>query len=148
MNKELENEYQNQVESILREYDMENATITNLELEIEYFKNLQEGYKSIDYSSESGGRTNKVNNPVERAVVQNSDKIKELQVILSEKKLIMTKLNNALEALELQEKEIIENIYRKKISLKATAKKINLSQSAVSKLKSLAINKISKAVFL
>ncbi|WP_034438789.1 sigma-70 family RNA polymerase sigma factor [Clostridium ihumii] len=148
MNKELEIEYQNQVESILREYDMENATITNLELEIEYFKNLQEGYKSIDYSSESGGRTNKVNNPVERAVVQNSDKIKELQVILSEKKLIMTKLNNALEALELQERDIIESIYRKKISFKNVANQMNLSKSALSKMKKNTMKRIAQAVFL
>lgn len=145
MNKE--SKYYIQVEEMIKEYDMTNAVITNLELEIEYLKNLQQGYKNTDYSSEVG-RTNKVSNPVERAVIQNSNKIRELELIMNEKKLIMEKLDNALNGLEEQEREIIENVYRKRASIKTAAKEMNLSQSAISKLKAIAINKISKAVFL
>ncbi|MGL4730347.1 MAG: sigma factor-like helix-turn-helix DNA-binding protein [Clostridium sp.] len=148
MNKIDTEKYQEQVKNILEEYYIINASITNLELEIAHYESIKEGYKSIDYSAESGGKTNKISSPVEKAVIETENKICELRFLLSEKSLIIKQIDNALDHLEEQEKEIVKSIYIRRISAKATAKKMSLSQSAISKLKRQVILKISKMIFL
>ncbi|MGG7163779.1 hypothetical protein [Clostridium ihumii] len=135
-------------EKILYDYDIINAEITNLELEITHLKNMQEGYKSIDYSNITGGKTNKVISPVENIIFSGNDKkIKELTNILENKKLVLRKLENAMRTLDDIEKTIIEYKYRKKMSWKAISQKTYFNRNRCSNINSIAIKKLANIIF-
>lgn len=135
------------VEFIIKNKDITNAEITNLELEIAHFENLKDGYKSMDYSSEGGGKTNKISSPVENAVLDSDKKINQFKRILSEKKLIVQKLENAMTTLEDIEKTIIKYKYSNGMSWKVIATKTHLSRNICSSLNKKAINKLADIIF-
>lgn len=106
MNKELFKK----TESILYNYSMLKAEINNLELEIEEIENEYEGLGAISYEERSGA-TNKISDSVANEIIFKEKQTYKLNKTKRSKEILLNKINNALEALNENERKVVHYRY-------------------------------------
>ncbi len=106
MNKELFKK----TESILYNYSMLKAEINNLELEIEEIGNEYEGLGAISYEERSGA-TNNISDSVANEIIFKEKQIYKLNKAKRSKEILLNKINNALEALDENERKVVHYRY-------------------------------------
>lgn len=100
-------------EGILYNYNILEAEINILKLEIEAEQNEYEEYKSMVYGEKTGA-TNKINNVVENEVIHKEKIIRELTNLRNNKIKLKNKIDIALKTLTDTERELIELRYLNK----------------------------------
>lgn len=106
MNKELFKK----TESILYNYSMLKAEINNLELEIEEIENQYEGLGAISYEERSSA-TNKISDSVANEIIFKEKHTYKLNKAKRSKEILLNKINNALEALDDNERKVVHYRY-------------------------------------
>ena len=97
-------------ERILYNYSMLKAEINNLELEIEEIENEYEGLGAISYEERSSV-TNKISDSVANEIIFKSREVYRLNKIKRSKEILLNKINNALEALDDNERKVVHYRY-------------------------------------
>ncbi|MBY6915399.1 siderophore-interacting protein [Clostridium botulinum] len=134
-------------DGVLFNYKSIKAEISNLDLEIEEIRDECDGVKGMTYE-EKTGPTNAFNSTVENEVIK---KEKEIVRLLKEKKSkerLITKIDNALESLEEEEKEIIKLRCFERKSWNKVGMITNRDGDYCGKIKRAAVNKLSELVWV
>ncbi|EES50239.1 siderophore-interacting protein [Clostridium botulinum] len=134
-------------DGVLFNYKAIKAEISNLDLEIEEIRDECDGVKGMTYE-EKTGPTNAFNSTVENEVIK---KEKEIVRLLKEKKSkerLITKIDNALESLEEEEKEIIKLRCFERKSWNKVGMITNRDGDYCGKIKRAAVNKLSELVWV
>lgn len=97
-------------ESILYNYSMLKAEINNLELEIEELGNEYECIGAITYEERSG-TTNKISDSVANEIIFREKEVYKLNKMKRSKEILLSKINNALEVLDDNERKVIHYRY-------------------------------------
>ena len=106
MNKELFKK----TESILYNYSMLKAEINNLELEIEEIENEYAGIGAISYEERSSA-TNKISDSVASEIIFKEKEVYRLNKTKRSKEILLSKIDNALEALDENERKVVHYRY-------------------------------------
>lgn len=135
-------------ESMLYNYSMLKAEIDNLELELEELDNEYEGIGAMVYEERSGA-TNKISDSVANEIIFKEKEVYKLNKIKRSKEILLTKINNALEALDESERKIVHYRY---LSSKRTWIQVSEilsmdSNYCCNTLRVNIINKLSKMIF-
>ena len=93
-------------DGVLFNYKSIKAEIFNLQLDIEELEEERDGMKGISYEEKSSP-THKFNSSVENEVIKREREINRLLKEKRSKERLITKIDNALDTLESEEKEII-----------------------------------------
>lgn len=97
-------------ESILYNYSMLKAEINNLELELEELENEYEGIGAMVYEERSGA-TNKISDSVANEIIFKEKEVYKLNKMKRSKEILLSKINNALEVLDDNERKVIHYRY-------------------------------------
>ena len=97
-------------ESILYNYSMLKAEINNLELEIEEIENEYAGIGTISYEERSSA-TNKISDSVANEIIFKEKQTYKLNKLKRSKEILLNKINNALEALDENERKVVNYRY-------------------------------------
>ena len=97
-------------ERILYNYSMLKAEINNLGLEIEELENEYEGIGAISYEERSGN-TNKISDSVANEIIFREKEIYRLNKMKRSKEILLSKINNALEVLDENERKVVHYRY-------------------------------------
>lgn len=97
-------------ESILYNYSMLKAEINNLELEIEEIENEYAGLGAISYEERSSA-TNKISDSVASEIIFKEKQTYKLNKAKRSKEILLNKINNALEALDENERRVVHYRY-------------------------------------
>jgi len=144
--KKEENLYQ-KTDGVLFNYKSIKAEIFNLELEIEELREECDGVKGMTYE-EKTGPTNAFNSSVENELMK---KEKEIIKLLKEKKSkerLISKIDNALESLEEEEREIIKLRCFERNPWNKVGMITNRDGDYCGKIKRAAVNKLSELVWI
>lgn len=106
MNKELFKK----TESILYNYSMLKAEINNLELEIEEIENEYAGIGAISYEERSSA-TNKISDSIASEIIFKEKEVYRLNKTKRSKEILLSKINNALGALDENERKVVHYRY-------------------------------------
>ncbi|AGF56447.1 vacuolar-type H+-ATPase subunit I/STV1 [Clostridium saccharoperbutylacetonicum] len=134
-------------DGVLFNYKTIKAEIFNLDLEIEELKEEYAGVSGISYE-ERTGKTNAFSSAVENEVMK---KEKEINRLLREKKSkerLLSKIDNALECLEDEEKEIIKLRCFERKSWNRVGMITHRDGDYCGKIKRAAVNKLSELVWI
>ena len=143
---EDENLYK-KTDGVLFNYKSIKAEIFNLELEVEELKDECDGVKGVSYE-DNGGPTNAFNSIVENEIIK---KDKEITRLLKEKKSkerLISKINNALDSLEEEEREIIKLRCIERKSWNKVSSIINMDSDYCGKIKRDAVKKLSELIWI
>ena len=135
-------------ERILYNYSMLKAEINNLELEIEELENEYEGIGAISYEERSGN-TNKISDSVANEIIFREKEIYRLNKMKRSKEILLSKINNALEVLDENERKVVHYRY---LNGKRTWMQVGEilsmhSNYCCNTLRVNTINKLSKMIF-
>ena len=135
-------------ERILYNYSMLKAEINNLGLEIEELENEYEGIGAISYEERSGN-TNKISDSVANEIIFREKEIYRLNKMKRSKEILLSKINNALEVLDENERKVIHYRY---LNGKRTWMQVGEilsmdSNYCCNTLRVNTINKLSKLIF-
>ena len=135
-------------ERILYNYSMLKAEINNLGLEIEELENEYEGIGAISYEERSG-KTNKISDSVANEIIFREKEIYRLNKMKRSKEILLSKINNALEVLDENERKVIHYRY---LNGKRTWMQVGEilsmdSNYCCNTLRVNIINKLSKVIF-
>ena len=97
-------------ERILYNYSMLKAEINNLELEIEELENEYEGIGAISYEERSG-TTYKISDSVANELIFKEKEVYRLNKMKRSKEILLSKINNALEVLDENERKVVHYRY-------------------------------------
>ena len=97
-------------ERILYNYSMLKAEINNLGLEIEELENEYEGIGAISYE-ERRGNTNKISDSVANEIIFREKEVYRLHKMKRSKEILLSKINNALEVLDENERKVVHYRY-------------------------------------
>ena len=97
-------------ERILYNYSMLKAEINNLGLEIEELENEYEGIGAISYEERSGN-TNKISDSVANEIIFREKEVYRLNKMKRSKEILLSKINNALEVLDENERKVVHYRY-------------------------------------
>ena len=97
-------------ESILYNYSMLKAEINNLELELEELENEYEGIGAMVYEERSGA-TNKISDSVANEIIFKEKEVYKLNKMKRSKEILLSKINNALEVLDDNERKVVHYRY-------------------------------------
>ncbi len=139
--------YYKAVETLLYNYKVMHAEIKNIDLEIAELENEYKGCGAISYE-EKVDPTNKFNSSVENEIIARRYKPEQLEKRKHKLEVQIKKIDNALEALEPREYEIITMKYFNRISNKNIAAKLNLTEQWVCSLNTIAINNIANLIYI
>lgn len=131
-----------ELERLLYSYPFLKAENKNIELEIERME--IQGIKSITYDFKP--KSSNKSSTVEVEVINREEKVEELNLKKKQNKIFIDKVENSLEVLNKNEKEVIEKIYFKKMKSKDVALDMYLTYIYVSVLKKQALEKILKII--
>lgn len=134
-------------DGVLFNYKTIKAEIFNLELEIEELREECDGVKGVAYEERTGS-TNAFNSSVENEVMK---KEKEITKLLREKKSkerLISKIDNALDSLEEEEREIIKLRCFERKSWNKVGAVTNRDGDYCGKIKRNAVNKLSELVWI
>lgn len=135
-------------ERILYNYSMLKAEINNLGLEIEELENEYEGIGAISYEERSGN-TNKISDSVANEIIFREKEIYRLNKMKRSKEILLSKINNALEVLDENERKVVHYRY---LNGKRTWMQVGEilsmdSNYCCNTLRVNTINKLSKMIF-
>lgn len=135
-------------ESILYNYSMLKAEINNLELEIEELENEYEGIGAISYEERSSP-TYKISDSIANEIIFKEKEVYRLNKMKRSKEILLLKINNALEALDENERKVVHYRY---LNGKRTWLQIGEilsmdSNYCCNTLRVNTINKLSKMIF-
>lgn len=135
-------------ERILYNYSMLKAEINNLELEIEEIENDYAGIGAISYEERSGN-TNKISDSVANEIILKEKQSYKLKKTKRSKEILLNKINNAIDALEENEKRIVHYRYLKgKRTWMQVGEILSMdSNYCCNTLRVNTINKLSKMIF-
>lgn len=134
-------------DGVLFNYKTIKAEIFNLDLEIEELKEEYDGMKGMTYEEKTGA-TNAFNSSVENEIMK---KEKEISRLLREKKSkerLISKIDNALESLEEEEKEIIKLRCIERKSWNRVGMITNRDGDYCGKIKRATVNKLSDLIWI
>lgn len=97
-------------ESILYNYSMLKAEINNLELELEELENEYEGIGAM-VCEERSGATNKILDSVANEIIFKEKEVYKLNKMKRSKEILLSKINNALEVLDDNERKVVHYRY-------------------------------------
>lgn len=135
-------------ERILYNYSMLKAEINNLGLEIEELENEYEGIGAISYE-ERRGNTNKISDSVANEIIFREKEVYRLHKMKRSKEILLSKINNALEVLDENERKVVHYRY---LNGKRTWMQVGEilsmdSNYCCNTLRVNTINKLSKMIF-
>lgn len=135
-------------ERMLYNYSMLKAEINNLGLEIEELENEYEGIGAISYEERSGN-TNKISDSVANEIIFREKEIYRLNKMKRSKEILLSKINNALEVLDENERKVVHYRY---LNGKRTWMQVGEilsmdSNYCCNTLRVNTINKLSKMIF-
>ena len=124
------------------------AEINNLELEIEELENEYEGIGAISYEERSSA-TYKISDSIANEIIFREKEVYRLNKIKRSKEILLLKINNALEALDENERKVVHYRY---LNGKRTWMQIGEilsmhSNYCYNTLRLNTINKLSKMIF-
>ena len=131
------------VENMLKEYNNIKCKILNLKIDLDIIKNEVTGIKAIDYSKEYVSNSS-VGSIVENQVIHR-EKEKEIFKIETEINRLegkIRKIDNSILTLNELEQDIIREIYFKNNKAYMTARKLNIAESTVFKMKKSILNRL------
>lgn len=134
-------------DGVLFNYKSIKAEIFNLELEIEELQEEYDGMKGMSYE-EKTGPTNAFSSTTENEVMK---KEREITKLIKEKKSrerLISKIDNALESLDEEEKEIIKLRCFERKSWNRVGMITNRDGDYCGKIKRAAVNKLSELVWI
>lgn len=134
-------------DGVLFNYKAIKAEIFNLDIEIEELQEEYDGVKGITYEERTGS-TNAFNSATENEVMK---KEKEISKLLKEKKSkerLISKIDNALDSLEDEEREIIKLRCIERKSWNKVGMITNRDGDYCGKIKRAAVNKLSELVWI
>ena len=135
-------------EWLLYNYKKIQAEIKNINIEMEEIKNTYSGVSGIDPSQESTGETNKITSSVENEIMNKEDRINYLENIKTTKENQIKKVDNALEVLTEEDREIIELRYFERIPNYKVAQRFNITEEGCSARKRRIIENIKDILIL
>ena len=97
-------------ESVLYNYSVLKAEIENLNLEIEQLENEYGGLGAISYEEKSGA-TNKISDSIANEIIFREKEVYRLNKMKRSKEILLSKINNALEVLDENERKVIHYRY-------------------------------------
>ena len=106
----MDKELFKRTESILYNYSMLKAEINNLELEIEELENEYEGIGAISYKERSSA-TYKISDSIANEIIFREKEVYRLNKMKRSKEILLLKINNALEALDENERKVVNYRY-------------------------------------
>ena len=134
-------------DGVLFNYKSIKAEIFNLELDIEELKEERDGMKGISYEEKSSP-THKFNSSVENEVIKREREINRLLKEKRSKERLITKIDNALDTLESEEKEIIRLRCFERKPWNIVGMVINKDADYCGKMKRITVNKISDLIWM
>ncbi|MCT8978295.1 RinA family protein [Clostridium sp. CX1] len=141
------NDLYKKTDGVLFNYKTIKAEINNLELEIEELKEETDGVKGITYEERTGS-TNEFNSSVENEVLKKDKLITKLIREKASKQRLIEKIDNALNTLEDEERQIIKLRCFDKMGWSKVGALTNRDGDYCGRIKRKAINKISELIFI
>ena len=133
-------------DGVLFNYKSIKAEIFNLEIDIEELKDEMDGIKAISYEEKSSP-THKFNSSVENEVIKRENEINKLLREKRSKERLINKIDNALNILDPEEKEIITLRCFERKPWNIVGMAINKDADYCGKIKRIAVNKISDLIW-
>lgn len=135
-------------ERILYNYSMLKAEINNLELEIEEIENDYGNIGAMSYEEKSGP-TNKISDSIANEIILKEKQSYKLKKMKRSKEILLNKINNAIEALDENERKVVHYRY---LNGKRTWMQVGEilsmdSNYCCNTLRVNTINKLSKMIF-
>lgn len=106
----MDKELFKRTESVLYNYSMLKAEINNLELELEELENEYEGIGAMVYEERSGA-TDKISDSVANEIIFKEKEVYKLNKIKRSKEILLSKINNALDVLDDNERKVVHYRY-------------------------------------
>ncbi|WML35362.1 siderophore-interacting protein [Clostridium sp. OS1-26] len=146
IDKENEQDLYKKTDGVLFNYKTIKAEISNIELDIEELKEQIDGVSGITYEERTGS-TNKFNSTVENEILKKEKEINRLLKEKRSKERLINKIDNAINALEEDEKEIIKLRCFEKKSWAIVGMIIKIDGDYCGRIKRKAINKLSELIW-
>ena len=140
------NKYE-KVEELLKNYKMMKISIENMEQEIEYIKQSEDGITGIDYNGINTSKTHKFSSMVEDAVLSRSEKIHYLERNIEYNKRQIEKMDKAMEGLSEIEAMIITERYMEGKQWWKVAYQAGYSERHCKRIRTNAIKKLIVGVY-
>ena len=134
-------------DGVLFNYKSIKAEIFNLELDIEELQEEIEGVKAVSYDEKSSP-THKFNSSVENEVIKKEQEINRLLREKRSKERLIKKIDNALNSLDIEEKEIVQLRCFERKPWNKVGMTINKDADYCGKIKRAAVNKISDLIWV
>lgn len=147
MDKDREQDLYKKTDGVLFNYKTIKAEINNLDIEIEELQAECDGVKAITYEEKSSP-TNAFSSSVENEILK---KEKEISKLLREKKSkerLIRKIDNALETLEENEREVVRLRCIERLGWNKVSIRIDRDGDYCGKIKREAINKLSELIWI
>lgn len=135
-----------EVEELLKNYNMMKIHIENVEDEIEFVKN-DITLNGIDYGGISVSPTNVIKSVVENKSLSIMDKVEGLEKEIKLNKMLINKLDRSLNTLEEIEREIVINKYIKSLQWWQVSCKVGFGERYCRTIRTNAIKKMVAGVF-
>lgn len=147
MDKDKDQDLYKKTDGVLFNYKTIKAEINNIEIEIEELKDEFTGVSAIGYDERSGP-TNAFNSSVENEVLKKEKEINRLLKEKRNKERLISKIDNAIETLEYEEKEIIKLRCFERRSWNTVGSLTNRDGDHCSKIKREAVKKLSELIWI
>lgn len=134
-------------DGVLFNYKTIKAEIDNLELDIDELKEQVNGVSGISYE-EKTGPTNKFSSSVENEILKKEKEINKLLRERSSKKRLISKIDNAMETLNEDEKRIIELRCFERKSWTKVGMITKIEPDYCGRIKRKVINKLSELIWI
>ena len=132
-------------ESVLYNYKNTLAEIKNIDLEIEHIEYVGCGAMSYE---EKSAPTNQFSSSVENEVILREKKKQQLSYLKVENVLLVSKINNALETLDVRSHDIISMKYFNNLNYRDISIKLDLTEEYIGNLKKEIVRKLSGLIFV
>lgn len=134
-------------ESVLYNYSMLKAEIENLNLEIEQLENEYGGLGAISYEEKSGA-TNKISDSIANEIIFKEKESYKLKKLKRSKEILLFKINNALDALNDNERKVVNYRYYEKRTWQEVGYRLSLDHNyCCNALRPVIINKLSQMIY-
>lgn len=147
MDKEKEQDLYKKTDGVLFNYKTIKAEINNIEIEIEELQEEFNGVGAVGYSERSSP-TNAFNSSVENEILKKEKEINRLLKEKRNKERLISKIDNAIETLEYEEKEIIKLRCFERRSWNTVGSLTNRDGDHCSKIKREAVKKLSELIWI
>lgn len=134
-----------EIDGYLNNYNVMKGQIGDLKLQLEELKDDYIGVNS-KFISEGSSKTNKVSSNVENEVIERDEKINYLEREIKKKKLLLNRLDNAINSLDSRDKLFVELKYIKKEKNYIIAETLDRSVDYITEKRKMVIKNIMKII--